>query len=74
MPAATDWFSLRSGLEPARLIAENPIVEAEDEFSPERIMEVFFRETTRAYAMPPLEPAVFRAHGMELVGPPLSPE
>ncbi len=43
-------------------------------FTPAGQMEAFFRETTKAYALPPQDPAVFRAHGMELVGPPLTVE
>lgn len=41
------------------------------EFFPAGKMEAFFREVTRANAMPPLDPELWRAHGMELVGPPL---
>jgi hypothetical protein len=37
-------------------------------------MEAFFREVTRADAMPSQAPAVWAAHGMEVVGPPLSLE
>jgi quercetin dioxygenase-like cupin family protein len=40
-------------------------------FTPAGQMEAFFRETTRANAMPPQDPALWRAHGMELLGPPL---
>ncbi len=40
-------------------------------FMPAGQMEAFFREVTKANAMPPQEPALWRAHGMELVGPPL---
>jgi quercetin dioxygenase-like cupin family protein len=40
-------------------------------FMPAGKMEAFFREVTRANAMPPQDPALWRAHGMELVGPPL---
>jgi quercetin dioxygenase-like cupin family protein len=40
-------------------------------FSPAGQMEAFFRETTKANAMPPLNPQVWRDYGMELVGPPL---
>lgn len=40
-------------------------------FMPAGKMEAFFREVTRANAMPPLDPALWRAHGMELLGPPL---
>jgi hypothetical protein len=32
-------------------------------------MEAFFREVTRANAIPPQNPEFWRAHGMELVGP-----
>jgi quercetin dioxygenase-like cupin family protein len=40
-------------------------------FTPAGQMEAFFREVTRANAMPPQDPALWRAHGMELLGPPL---
>jgi quercetin dioxygenase-like cupin family protein len=40
-------------------------------FNPAGQMEAFFREVTKANAMPPLDPALWRAHGMELLGPPL---
>ena len=43
-------------------------------FMPAGRMEAFFREVTKANAMPPLDPALWRAHGMELLGPPLSVE
>lgn len=41
-------------------------------FLPAGKMEAFFREVTQANAMPPLNPELWRAHGMELVGPPLA--
>ncbi len=41
------------------------------EFSPAGKMEAFFREVTKANAMPPQDPALWKAHGMELLGPPL---
>lgn len=41
-------------------------------FTPAGLMEAFFREVTRADAMPPQDPALWRAHGMELLGPPLA--
>jgi quercetin dioxygenase-like cupin family protein len=41
-------------------------------FSPPGQMEAFFREVTKANAMPPQDPELWRAHGMELVGPPLN--
>jgi mannose-6-phosphate isomerase-like protein (cupin superfamily) len=41
-------------------------------FMPAGEMEAFFREVTKANAMPPQDPALWRAHGMELVGPPLA--
>jgi mannose-6-phosphate isomerase-like protein (cupin superfamily) len=41
-------------------------------FMPAGKMEAFFREVTKADAMPPQDPALWRAHGMELLGPPLS--
>lgn len=40
-------------------------------FFPAGKMEEFFRQVTRANAMPPQDPALWRAHGMELLGPPL---
>ena len=43
-------------------------------FMPAGRMESFFREVTRANAMPPQDPELWRAHGMELLGPPLSVE
>ena len=43
-------------------------------FSPAGKMEAFFREVTKANAMPPQNPELWRAHDMELLGPPLSIE
>ncbi|MBI1256352.1 MAG: cupin domain-containing protein [Chloroflexi bacterium] len=43
-------------------------------FMPAGKMEAFFREVTKANAMPPQDPALWEAHGMELVGPPLKVE
>jgi len=43
-------------------------------FTPAGKMEAFFREVTKVNAMPPQDPALWRAHGMELVGPPLPVE
>ena len=43
-------------------------------FMPAGKMEAFFREVTKADAMPPQDPALWRAHGMELLGPPLKVE
>ncbi len=40
-------------------------------FAPAGHMEAFFREVTKAEAMPPQDPELWRAHGMEVVGPPL---
>ena len=40
-------------------------------FMPAGQMEAFFRIVTQANAMPPQDPALWRAHGMELLGPPL---
>ena len=40
-------------------------------FLPAGKMETFFREVTKANAMPPQDPALWKAHGMELLGPPL---
>lgn len=41
-------------------------------FMPAGKMEAFFYEVTKANAMPPLDPELWRAHEMELLGPPLS--
>ncbi|HSQ27789.1 MAG TPA: cupin domain-containing protein [Anaerolineales bacterium] len=41
-------------------------------FMPAGMMESFFKQVTKANAMPPQDPALWRAHGMELLGPPLS--
>jgi quercetin dioxygenase-like cupin family protein len=41
-------------------------------FRPAGKMEAFFREVTKANAMPPQDPELWRAHGMELLGPPLT--
>lgn len=41
-------------------------------FMPAGKMEAFFREVTKANAMPPQDPELWRAHEMELLGPPLS--
>lgn len=41
-------------------------------FAPAGKMEAFFREVTKANAMPPQDPALWQAHGMELLGPPLA--
>ncbi len=43
-------------------------------FLPAGKMESFFREVTKANAMPPQDPALWHAHDMELIGPPLSVE
>ncbi len=40
-------------------------------FTPAGKMEAFFREVTKTNAMPIQDPALWRAHGMELLGPPL---
>ncbi len=40
-------------------------------FMPAGQMESFFHEVTKANAMPPQDPELWRAHGMELLGPPL---
>lgn len=40
-------------------------------FSPAGRMEAFFNVTMKTNAMPAQDPALFRAYGMELVGPPL---
>ncbi len=43
-------------------------------FTPAGKMEAFFREASKANARPPQDPAFWRAHGMELLGPPLPVE
>jgi hypothetical protein len=43
-------------------------------FTPAGRMEAFFREVTKADAMPPQDPALWREHGMQLLGPPLPVE
>lgn len=43
-------------------------------FMPAGKMEAFFREVSKANAMPPRDPELWRAHGMELLGPPLPVE
>ena len=43
-------------------------------FLPTGNTEAFFGEVTRANAMPLQDPGVWRAHGMELLGPPLPVE
>jgi quercetin dioxygenase-like cupin family protein len=40
-------------------------------FMPAGKMEAFFREVTKANAMPPQDPDLWEAHGMQLLGPPL---
>ena len=40
-------------------------------FLPAGKMEAFFREVTKANAMPPQDPELWRTHGMELLGSPL---
>lgn len=40
-------------------------------FTPPGKMEAFFREVTQTNAMPMQDPALWRAHEMELLGPPL---
>jgi quercetin dioxygenase-like cupin family protein len=40
-------------------------------FLPAGKMEAFFREVSTVHGRPPREPEVWRAHGMELLGPPL---
>lgn len=41
-------------------------------FMPAGQMEAFFREVTKTNAMPIQDPGLWRAHGMELLGPPLA--
>lgn len=40
-------------------------------FFPAGMMEEFFRQVTQSNAMPVQDPQLWRAHGMQLVGPPL---
>jgi mannose-6-phosphate isomerase-like protein (cupin superfamily) len=40
-------------------------------FNPAGLMEDFFRIVTQGGAMPPQDPDLWQAHGMELLGPPL---
>lgn len=41
-------------------------------FTPAGKMEAFFHEVTKTEAMPAQDPALWLAHGMRVVGPPLS--
>lgn len=43
-------------------------------FTPAGQMEAFFRKVTQTNAMPIQDPTLWRAHGMELLGPPLPVE
>jgi mannose-6-phosphate isomerase-like protein (cupin superfamily) len=43
-------------------------------FTPAGQIEAFFQEIGKVQALPPLDPALFNAYGMELVGPPLALE
>ena len=43
-------------------------------FLPAGKMEAFFRIVTQKNAMPPQDPELWRAHGMQLLGPPLRME
>jgi quercetin 2,3-dioxygenase len=43
-------------------------------FLPAEKMEALFREVTKCYTMPPQDPALWRAHGLELLGPTLPVE
>lgn len=40
-------------------------------FTPAGSMEEFFRLVTAENAMPPLDPGLWSAHGMQLIGPPM---
>jgi hypothetical protein len=40
-------------------------------FTPAGKMEAFFNAVAKTNAMPAQDPDLWRAHGMELVGPPL---
>ena len=41
-------------------------------FMPAGKMEHFFRDVMKVHAQPPKDPALWHAHGMELLGPPLT--
>ncbi len=41
-------------------------------FTPAGMMEAFFREVTKANAMPPQDAELWHRHGMALLGPPLT--
>lgn len=41
-------------------------------FNPAGDMEAFFRIVTQENAMPPQDPVLWQAHGMKLLGPPIS--
>jgi quercetin dioxygenase-like cupin family protein len=41
-------------------------------FTPPGKMEAFFREAGKTNAMPSQDPSLWRAHGMDVVGPPLA--
>jgi len=43
-------------------------------FTPAGQMESFFRQYMRGSVPPPKDPEIWRAHGMELLGPPLNVE
>lgn len=55
-------------------VGDNPPGRILIAFSPAGQMEAFFREVTKTNAMPIQDPALWRAHGMELMGPPLAIE
>jgi hypothetical protein len=46
----------------------------EDRFGEHRVLGISTIEVTKANAMPPQDPALWRAHGMELLGLPLAVE
>lgn len=52
-------------------VGDNPPGRILIAFMPAGQMEAFFREVTKTNAMPIQDPALWRAHGMELLGPPL---
>jgi hypothetical protein len=61
LPAGEDRFGEHRGLGISTIA-----------FTPAGRMAVFFRHVTRADAMPPQDPALWSAHGMTLLGPPLA--
>lgn len=79
LEVGTDRFALKPGdsvLAPRRVphvwvYVGNGVGRLLITFNPAGQMEAFFREVAKANAMPPQNPAMWHAHGMELLGPPL---